>query len=105
MNPQSRSHSNIYVILLFQAIAEIDNKSVNNMTIFCSRAQSRAERSSLLRRQHEERTRERDSKTHNLNLYIKNLDDDVDDAKLKEAFSKFGSITSAKVCPVQYTLC
>jgi len=30
-------------------------------------------------------------------LYIKNLDDTIDDEKLRKEFSPFGSITSAKV--------
>jgi polyadenylate-binding protein len=33
-----------------------------------------------------------------VNLYIKNLDDSVNDEKLKELFSDFGTITSCKVC-------
>lgn len=32
-----------------------------------------------------------------VNLYIKNLDDTIDDDKLRKEFSPFGSITSTKV--------
>ena len=32
-----------------------------------------------------------------VNLYIKNLDDTIDDEKLRKEFSPFGSITSTKV--------
>ena len=32
------------------------------------------------------------------NLYLKNLDDSIDDEKLRELFSNFGTITSCKVC-------
>ena len=32
-----------------------------------------------------------------VNLYVKNLDDTVDDVRLKEVFAGYGTITSAKV--------
>jgi polyadenylate-binding protein len=37
------------------------------------------------------------NKYQGVNLYIKNLDDTIDDDRLKKEFSKFGTITSAKV--------
>ena len=37
------------------------------------------------------------NKYQGVNLYIKNLDDTIDDERLKKEFSKFGTITSAKV--------
>ena len=40
---------------------------------------------------------ERMNKYQGVNLYIKNLDDTIDDEKLRKEFAKFGSITSAKV--------
>ncbi len=37
------------------------------------------------------------NKYQGVNLYIKNLDDTIDDERLRKEFSKFGTITSAKV--------
>ena len=37
------------------------------------------------------------NKYHGVNLYIKNLDDTIDDERLRSEFAKFGTITSAKV--------
>ena len=50
-----------------------------------------------LARKREEAKMERYPHYQGVNLYIRNLDDDFDDERLRKEFSKFGNITSAKV--------
>lgn len=38
-----------------------------------------------------------------VNLYVKNLDDGIDDERLRKEFSPFGTITSAKVLVLFYS--
>jgi len=51
----------------------------------------------LLSKKYEDRRRERSEMFKNVNLYVKNLEDDIDDAKLKEIFAPFGEIVSCVV--------
>jgi hypothetical protein len=80
-----------------QAVEELNGKTVNEATLFCSRAMKRKERTTFLSRQHDDHRRELVSKSQFLNLYVKNLPDEVDDEKLRELFAPHGKITSAKV--------
>ncbi|KAM3183288.1 hypothetical protein ACTXT7_010637 [Hymenolepis weldensis] len=73
----------------------MNNKEVNGQTLYVSRAQRKEERQEILRDQYEKQRSERASRE--INLYVKNLDDTINDGCLKEAFSKYGNITSAKV--------
>ena len=45
----------------------------------------------------EEMRQERIVKYQGMNLYVKNLSDEVDDDRLREQFSLYGTVTSAKV--------
>jgi polyadenylate-binding protein len=70
--------------------------------LFVVRAQKREERSRELAERFEILKAERQRKWAGVNLYVKNLSDQIDDTRLKEEFSKFGNIQSAKVMPDQH---
>ena len=55
-----------------------------------------------MKRRKDMQLQERMNKYQGVNLYIKNLDDTIDDERLKKEFAKFGSITSAKVSSDYY---
>ncbi len=65
--------------------------------LFVGRFQKKFERVSTLRKLHEEKKQERQNRYMGINLYIKNLDDTIDDERLRKEFASFGTITSAKV--------
>jgi polyadenylate-binding protein len=65
--------------------------------IFVGRAQKKAERERELRAKFEAEKMDRISKFQGVNLYVKNLDDNVTDEHLREEFSAMGTITSARV--------
>ncbi|XP_037551058.1 polyadenylate-binding protein 4 isoform X2 [Nematolebias whitei] len=80
-----------------KAVEEMNGTELNGKTVFVGRAQKKMERQSELKRKFEQLKQERISRYQGVNLYIKNLDDTIDDEKLRKEFSPFGSITSAKV--------
>jgi len=79
------------------AVDGLHDTEVRGKKLFVSRAQKKAEREEELRRSYEQAKMEKLSKYAGVNLYIKNLEDDVDDEKLRAEFEPFGTITSCKV--------
>jgi polyadenylate-binding protein len=65
--------------------------------LYIAPAKKKAERQQELRDKFEKFKTERATRYQGVNLYIKNLDDDIDDAELRKAFEQFGTVTSAKV--------
>ena len=63
----------------------------------------KVERQMELKHKFEQMKQDRITRYQGVNLYVKNLDDGVDDEHLRKEFSPFGTITSAKVS-VHYTL-
>ena len=82
----------------FQAVDQLNDKEVDGHIIYVGRAQKKAERHAELKEKFERLKMERINRYQGVNLYVKNLDDTIDDEMLRKEFSQFGTITSAKVC-------
>merc|ERR1719253_574722 len=80
-----------------KAIEELNGKENNGKTLYVGRAQKKRDRDRELREKFDALKLERANKFTGVNLYVKNLDDIVDDEKLREAFTPYGNISSAKV--------
>ncbi|PIL24019.1 hypothetical protein GSI_13770 [Ganoderma sinense ZZ0214-1] len=80
-----------------KAVDNLHDSDHNGRKLFVARAQKKAEREEELRKSYEQAKMEKVSKYQGVNLYIKNLEDEVDDDRLRQEFEPFGSITSAKV--------
>jgi len=80
-----------------KAVEELNGNDFHGQELYVGRAQKKHEREEELRRSYEAARLEKANKYQGVNLYIKNLDDDVDDEKLRQMFQDFGPITSSKV--------
>lgn len=81
-----------------KAVASLNGKEiVEGKPLFVGRAQKKAERQQELKRKFEQLKMERLSRYQGVNLYVKNIDDNIDDERLRKEFTPFGTITSAKV--------
>lgn len=80
-----------------KAVEELNDKEYKGHVLYVGRAQKKHEREEELRKQYEAARVEKASRYQGVNLYIKNLDDEIDDDKLRAEFTSFGTITSAKV--------
>lgn len=81
-----------------KACDELNGKELpNGKTMYVGRAQKKAERQAELKRRFEQLKMERLNRYQGVNLYVKNLDDTIDDERLRKEFTPYGNITSAKV--------
>ncbi|KAL6988292.1 hypothetical protein U1Q18_014042 [Sarracenia purpurea var. burkii] len=79
------------------AVEAMDGSQLGSKVLYVARAQKKAEREQILRRQFEEKRKEQILKYQGSNVYVKNIEDDVTDEELREHFSQCGTITSAKL--------
>ncbi|XP_023135709.1 polyadenylate-binding protein 1A [Amphiprion ocellaris] len=80
-----------------KAVDEMNGKEMNGKLIYVGRAQKKVERQTELKRKFEQMKQDRMTRYQGVNLYVKNLDDGIEDERLRKEFSPFGTITSAKV--------
>merc|ERR1712200_143193 len=81
-----------------KAVKELDGSDLGGkMPLYVGRAQKKAERQQELKKKFEMMKLERLNRYQGVNLYVKNLDDSIDDEMLRKEFTPYGTITSAKV--------
>jgi polyadenylate-binding protein len=80
-----------------KAVDVLNGNDFRGQELYVGRAQKKHEREEELRKSYEAARQEKANKYQGVNLYIKNLDDEIDDEKLRQLFADFGPITSAKV--------
>lgn len=80
-----------------KAVDELNDTDFHGKKLYVGRAQKKYEREEELRRSYESSRQEKMQKFQGVNLFVKNLDDEVDDEKLRAEFAAFGAITSAKI--------
>jgi len=78
-----------------KAVEELNNTEFKDKIIYVARAQKKSERKQELQQTY--RSYLLDNMKKGVNLYVKNLDDDVPDTALMEEFKRFGNVTSAVV--------
>lgn len=79
-----------------KAVVNMNGREVSGRLLYVGRAQKRVERQNELKRRFEQMKQDRLTRYQGVNLYVKNLDDSIDDEKLRKEFSPYGVITSAK---------
>merc|ERR1711993_147092 len=80
-----------------KACDELNGTDIEGKTVYVGRAQKKAERQAELKKKFEAIKMERMNRFQGVNLYVKNLDDTIDDERLRQEFAPFGTITSARV--------
>jgi len=76
-----------------QAVEALNDQEIEGQKLHVERAMKKAERVSLVKMTFKANR----ASSSGDNLYVKNLHDSVDDAKLRELFSRFGDIKSVRV--------
>merc|ERR1711939_786548 len=80
-----------------QAVEEKNGFEINEKAIYVGRAQKKSERMAELKEKFDKIKQERINKYQGVNLYVKNLDEQLEDGAFRTAFEEYGQITSCKI--------
>uniref|UniRef100_M8ARJ2 Polyadenylate-binding protein 5 n=1 Tax=Aegilops tauschii TaxID=37682 RepID=M8ARJ2_AEGTA len=80
-----------------EAVKSLNGKMIKDTILYVGRAQKKSEREAELKENLERARNEKFKKFEGLNLYVKNLDDSINDLNLRGLFEFFGEIGSCKV--------
>ncbi|GAA95909.1 uncharacterized protein L969DRAFT_43189 [Mixia osmundae IAM 14324] len=80
-----------------KALTELHDSEHKGQTLYVSRAQKKGEREEELKKSYEQQKYDKSLKYQGVNLYVKNLEDDMDEEKVTAEFAAFGTITSTKI--------
>lgn len=89
-----------------RAVAELANKTIEDVAedgspiatvLYVNRAQKKADRVREIKSKLQAKNEEMLNKYQGMNLYVKNIDDSVTDDFFRDLFSKYGTITSARI--------
>jgi polyadenylate-binding protein len=80
-----------------KAVDEKNGFEFKGKVMFVGRAQKKSERMAELKEKFDKIKQERINKYQGVNLYVKNLDESLDDETFTKAFEQYGQITSCRV--------
>jgi polyadenylate-binding protein len=84
-----------------KAVDSLNNAPIEGdgmvLALYVGKAQKKIERDREMRSRLESIKSERNNKYLNMNLYVKNIADSISDEQFKDAFSVYGTITSARI--------
>ena len=80
-----------------KATEDLNELDFHGKALYVGRAQKKHERAEELRKQYAQAKAEKLNKYQGVNLFVKNIADEIDDEALRERFSDYGAITSAKI--------
>lgn len=79
------------------AIKELNEKEFEGKILYVGRAMKKSERLKILRERFEKMKLEKEKMWAGCNLYVKNLAENVDEERLRQEFSPYGEISSARI--------